>query len=95
MPQTAQIEMRYHVCGFVYTARTRMLFAPKFTATRQETDKTSTDIVLSQAARWPDVTQKDLDECRAALIEKFPRRLIYAETDAGLVPIYQPPLQAI
>ncbi len=27
MPQTAQTEMRYHVCGFVYTARTRMLFA--------------------------------------------------------------------
>lgn len=92
MPKNiATIEQRYEACGFAYTDKTRMMYAPKFTATRNVEDKLSTDIVLSGANNWPVPLEKDIEACKNALIAMFPNRNLLVETAEGLVPIYQAP----
>ena len=87
----AQIETRYPECGFVYTDRTRMMFAPKFLVTRNERDKESTAIAMCTAANWADPNKRDIAEIRAALIQRYPDRELWADAQGGMVPIYHPP----
>ncbi len=62
----ATVERRYERCGFAYTDRTRMMFAPRFTVTRKEEDKSLSDIVLCAARGHPEPTEADISECLAA-----------------------------
>lgn len=94
MPQqvAAQIERRYEHSGFVYTERTRMLFAPRGTATRKPEDQESTDLVISASSgKWMEPTVKDIGAVRAAIVKEYPDRKLFCDTDEGLVPIYEPP----
>jgi hypothetical protein len=84
----ATIEERYSECGFVYTNRTRMLFTPKFTATRLVADQDSTDLVLS-ASNHATPIKADITECIAALRKRFPDRNLFLEGERGLVPVYE------
>jgi hypothetical protein len=86
----AAIERRYERCGFAYTDRTRMMFAPKFTVTRNENDKTSDDIVLCGARNHPEPTETDIAECRAAVIAMYPANRLYIDSEEGLIPIFDP-----
>ncbi len=90
----AEIEYRLgqdSSCGFVYTPQTRMLFAPKHTATRKEEDKSSSDMVLCAAnGHWAEPSKASFDACRDELAKAYPDRKIFADTAAGLVLIYQP-----
>lgn len=86
-----RVEQRYEDCGFIYTDRTRMMFAPKFTVTRNPDDNQGPphEIVLCAALNCAaEPTQRDVAECREILITMYPNRRIYADAAGGLVPIY-------
>ena len=86
----AQIVRRFPDSGFVYTRGTRMLFSPKHCITRDDADKGDTAIVLCSARHWPAPTKADLRDCRDALARTYPERVIYADSEAELIPIYEP-----
>lgn len=90
MKTIATIERRYERCGFAYTARTRMMYAPKFTVTRNDADKELGDIVLCSARNHPDPNERDVAECLAAVVAMYPLDRIHCDTAGGLVPIYDP-----
>lgn len=86
----AKIEQRFEDCGFVYTERTRMLYAPIHASTRKDTDEGKTDLVMSCARHWPEPIDADIKAVRTALIKAFPDRRLHIDTTEGLVPIYEP-----
>ena len=89
MAKIATIETRYENCGFAYTDKTRMLFAPRSMVTRKDEDKALSDIVL-QATTWGDPTSTDVASCVAALSKKYPAVKLLIETANGLVSVYEP-----
>jgi hypothetical protein len=92
MPKNiATIEQHYEACGFAYTERTRMMYAPKFTVTRRLEDKLSTDIVLCPANGHPLPTETDIEACKNALVAMFPTRNLFAETPDVWVKLYSAP----
>ncbi len=74
----ATVEERYGLpgCGFVYTQRTRMLYAPKHTATR--------DLCLQGAARWPEPSMADISAAIDVLVAAYPDRTIWGAAIDGL-----------
>ena len=86
----ATIERRYECCGYAYTKRTRMGFSPKFTVTRDDRDKASSDIVIWAALGHPAPKQADLGEIVHELAKLYPDRRLLADTDSQLVPVFEP-----
>lgn len=86
----AQIEQRYECAGFVYTKRTRMGFSPKFTVTRDDRDKVSSDLVIWAALNDPEPTRADIGEVIHELAKTFPDRRLLIDANPGLVPVFEP-----
>lgn len=76
---TATIERRYENAGFVYTARTRMIFAPYKTMFRHDAPPSENAIGIGAASRWPEPNKADLAAIIAALC-KAGYTNIYADT---------------
>ncbi len=80
----ARVEERLPGCGFVYTAHTRMLYAPKHTATRRVEDRSLRDLCLQGAARWPEPSMADISAAIDALVAAYPDRTIWGAATDGL-----------
>lgn len=86
----AKIERRHERSGFAYTDNTRMMFAPKFTVTRDDADKLLNDIVICAARGHPDPTKADIEATINALVAMYPNDVIYVDTLEGLTTVNNP-----
>lgn len=80
------IEIRYDLSGFVYTNRTRLLFAPLRILTRDGTEaRPGEPIGFISARTWKEPNRNDVDTAGLQLTKAFPHNDIYTVTDDGPV----------